>query len=129
VVLIQNRLRESASPDSSYASFRVYLDRVFTYTGTMSLGCEAELVSPGSPVLPDDFLLQPGSPGHAMLVMDVAAHEETGERICLPAQSVHIVKNQGDAALSPWYRWNASNTVRTPDWQFLSGSLFRFGHP
>jgi hypothetical protein len=74
-------------------------------------------------VEPGDVLIRGGSPGHAMLVMDVA-EDERGHRIYLlaqsymPAQDIHIVKNPGNG-LTPWYRADSSaGIVETPEYIF-----------
>ena len=70
-----------------------------------------------------DVFIMPGSPGHAMIVADVAINSKTKERIFLlaqsymPAQSIHIVKNFENQNLNPWYSNQESNVV-TPSWNF-----------
>ncbi|MBD3166396.1 hypothetical protein GF324_07350 [bacterium] len=126
------RFMQRAAPDSSYASFRSYLDTVFMYAGTLSIHREAKPVPAGETAQPGDFLLDPGSPGHAMLVIDAAHRSETGEETILlaqsymPAQSIHIVNNLTDPALSPWYRWSHEREIQTPDWRFEPGQLYRW---
>ena len=69
----------SAQPDAGYASFRRYMDVVFTWAGTYSL--EREL---GPEALAElaagDLFIKGGFPGHAVLVADVAENRTTGER-------------------------------------------------
>lgn len=118
----------SAKADSSRGAFRAYLDLVFTYAGTMSL----EPLKPRparEDVRPGDFFVLGGSPGHAVLVLDVAANPE-GRRVALlgqgfmPAQDFHVLSPGGDDA--PWFPLDG-DTVATPFWKpFPWTSLRRF---
>lgn len=118
----------SAKADSSRATFRTYLDLVFNYAGTMSL---APLKTRPSreDVRPGDFFVLGGSPGHAVVVLDVAANPE-GRRVALlgqgfmPAQDFHVLSPGGDDA--PWFALDG-DAVTTPFWKpFPWSSLRRF---
>jgi hypothetical protein len=78
-----------------------------------------------------DVLIRGGSPGHAMLVVDMAA-DSMGHQVYLlaqsymPAQDIHIVKNPGGkgSALSPWYRVDKRESmIETPEWTFYTRQL------
>jgi hypothetical protein len=130
-VIDGNRVRweRSAAPDDSYASFRRYLDTVFTYAGTASL--ERELVPVDDPSRPEigDVFINGGHPGHAVLVVD-AAQAADGERAFLlaqsymPAQQIHVLRSYTD--IEPWYRARAQGTLMTPEWEFRFEDLRRF---
>jgi len=60
------------APDSSHDALRRYLDVVFTYAGTRSLPLDLVRAPRDSPMAPGDVYLRAGSPGHAMVVVDVA---------------------------------------------------------
>ena len=79
-VISGNRVewRPLTAPDSSYANFRAYLEQVFMYAGTISLRRELAPVAPGGAVEIGDVFVQAGSPGHAVLVVDVAVEQSTG---------------------------------------------------
>nr|WP_240360101.1 DUF4846 domain-containing protein [Pyxidicoccus caerfyrddinensis] len=118
----------SAKADSSRAAFRAYLDLVFTYAGTMSLEPLKKRPSRDD-VRAGDFFVLGGSPGHAVLVLDVAANPE-GRRVALlgqgfmPAQDFHVLSPGGDDA--PWFPLDG-DTVATPFWKpFPWSSLRRF---
>ena len=121
---------KAAAPDSSYANFRRYLNVVFAYAGTLSLSRELATV-PYTGLQPGDVFIQGGSPGHAVIVMDVAVNPQ-GHKLYLlaqsykPAQSIHVLKNPNDPALSPWYSLSGTSLIRTPEWNFTSGNLKRF---
>ncbi len=126
------RWASSAAPDSSHASLRSYLTRVYIYAGTLSLSREMKRVSDVAQMRIGDLFIQGGSPGHAVLVIDLAAHPTTGRRLFLlaqsymPAQDIHVLKNPNDPALSPWYALPFGPTLRTPEWAFRATDLRRF---
>ncbi|MEM7659025.1 MAG: DUF4846 domain-containing protein [Bacteroidota bacterium] len=120
----------SAQPNDSYASFRKYLETVYMYAGTYSLQQEMKPI-PIEELQAGDVFIQGGFPGHAVMVMDVVRHPETGiKRFLLaqsymPAQDMHILRNPTDASLSPWYELPAGS-LYTPEWTFEAGDLRRF---
>ena len=124
--------RKTAGNDDSYACFREYLNIVFTYAGTYSLSLELEIVSDVGTLQAGDIFIEGGHPGHAVIVMDAAVHEQTGEKLFLiaqsymPAQDIHILKNNNDSSLSPWYMTDASAGLDTPQWSFDWTDLKRF---
>lgn len=119
-----------APGDDSYASFRRYLDVVFTYAGTISLRRELAPVADPALVAPGDVFIQAGSPGHAVIVLDLAENAR-GERVFLlaqgfmPAQDVHVLVNPA-AGGSPWYAVAPGGALVTPEWTFSWADLRRF---
>ncbi|MFT3675301.1 MAG: DUF4846 domain-containing protein [Chitinophagaceae bacterium] len=115
---------------SARQNLEQYLQLVFTYAGTSSLHRQLRKADTGKPLKAGDVFLQPGFPGHAMLVMDVA--EKEGERIFLlaqsymPAQDIHIVKNPEDSGLSPWFKEEDKGRLVTPEWVFEDRPLYRW---
>jgi hypothetical protein len=74
--------------------------------------------------------MQAGSPGHAVLVLDVAktANGETCFLIgqsYMPAQQFHVLQNPEDRRVSPWYRLNPAMPSKTPESRFPTGALRR----
>ena len=122
---------KSAKPDSSHDSLRSYLTRVYIYAGTLSLSREMRRVDAAQMQIGDVFI-QGGSPGHAVLVIDMAVEPRTGRKLFLlaqsymPAQDIHVLRNPADAARSPWYPLPLGATLRTPEWTFRAGDLARF---
>lgn len=122
-----------AAPDSSYASFRRYLESVFMYAGTYSLRRELAGVGDIGEIRIGDIFIQGGFPGHAVIVVDIAFHEATEKKLFLiaqsymPAQDIHILKNPDDHELSPWYDTDFGETLHTPEWTFQATDLRRFG--
>jgi hypothetical protein len=125
------RLVFAARRDQSYAGFRKYMDYVFAYAGTYSLERELNPV-PRPDIAIGDVFIKGGFPGHAVLVVDMAEHEQTGERRFLllqsymPAQQMHILKNPAASDGSPWYVANEEGDLVTPEWTFAAGSLRRW---
>jgi hypothetical protein len=80
-----------------------------------------------------DILLDPGSPGHAVIISDTAVNPTTKEKIYIfiqsymPAQDMHIIKNPADRDFSPWYRSkDLTGRIITPEWIFNSDQFRRF---
>jgi hypothetical protein len=116
---------------NDYGSFRKYLDMVFAYAGSLSLSREMENI-PIEDMQAGDVFIEGGLPGHAAIVLDMAENGDTGEKIFIlaqsymPAQEIHILKNPGDAGLSPWYSTGFEDVLDTPEWQFDKDQLYRF---
>lgn len=124
--------RKSAGADATYPSFRAYLDTVFAYAGTASLSAELKPVADAREVRPGDVFILGGSPGHAIIVADVAQTTDGRAKVFLlvqgymPAQEMHVLRNPNDAKLSPWYSVDFGDTLRTPEWTFRKTDLKRF---
>lgn len=116
---------------TSYEDFRNYLDFVFTYAGTLSLAKEMKSVELSEMQIGDVFI-RGGSPGHAVIIVDMAVNEKSGEKIFLlaqsymPAQDIQILKNPVNTELSPWYSVNFGETLETPEWLFKRNELKKF---
>ncbi len=122
---------KNTKSSKEYSSFRKYLDVVFAYAGTLSLSEEMKN-KPIENMQIGDVFLKGATPGHAVIVLDMAQNKNTGEKIFLtaqsymPAQSIHILKNPENEVLSPWYSVNFGNTLNTPEWDFDKSQLMRF---
>jgi len=116
----------------SYKSFREYMDLVFNYAGTASLSKELKAI-PVSEMQIGDVFIKGGSPGHAVIVLDMAADPKTGKKLFMiaqsymPAQDIHILVNKNKPSVSPWYELDATaKDILTPEWPFTSEELKRF---
>lgn len=116
----------SSNNNWSYESFQKYLDIVYAYASTLSL--ENELIGkPLSDLAIGDVFIQGGSPGHCVIVVDLAWNENTGEKIFMlaqgymPAQDIQILK--GDNEDSPWFSANIEDILKTPEWEFEVSNL------
>lgn len=114
-------------PSRAYPDFRRWLDAVFTYAGSASVHRDAVPVR-GRP-MPGDLFVQPGFPGHVVVVLDVA-EDRAGRRFLLlaqsfmPAQSPHVLR--GPAEDHPWYPAPAfDEALVTPEWRFPPRSARR----
>jgi hypothetical protein len=123
---------KTADRSYEYKVFRRYLDVVFTYAGTYSLAREL-LKAEYRDIQPGDVFIRGGSPGHAVIVVDVAVNKSTGQKIFLlaqsymPAQDIHALINPSDPDLSPWYSMNPDDKIiQTPEWEFGVDELKRF---
>jgi len=127
-----NKVKWIKSPQASYnyASFQEYLKMVFMYAGTLSLSQELPTIAPNNMAIGDIFI-KGGSPGHAVIVMDIAENTK-GEKIFLlaqsymPAQNIHLLKNPTDSKLSPWYALKDLKILETPEWNFTKNDLKRW---
>lgn len=121
---------EAAGPSNTYESFRKFMDIVFAYSGTLSLVKELESVQVDEMEIGDVFIIG-GSPGHAVIVVDLATNE-IGEKIFMlaqsymPAQQTQILINPNDKKISPWYRLKAGEQLITPEWTFDWDDIKRF---
>jgi hypothetical protein len=124
--------------DSSHRAFRSYLDSVFAWANTGSLARDTTPIALAD-LQPGDFVVQPGGPGHAVLVLDLATDPQ-GHRVVLlgqgfmPAQSFQVLHpgrpdpdrtatGVGDGA---WFRIDEDG-LSTPFWpRFPWTALHRF---
>ena len=103
-------------------TFEQYLSRVFIWAGTASLHAydTKRVLSPRS----GDVLVQPGYPGHAVLLLDVVVRGT--DRLVLvgegymPAQNFHVEQGPVDG----WWRWE--DGVSLDHWDLPAKTLRRF---
>lgn len=123
--------KQSAQPSDTKNDFWNYLEIIFSYAGSLSLSKEMRAVPVGALQIGDVFI-QGGSPGHAVIVADVAVNSKTNQKIFLlaqsymPAQEIQILKNPSDEKLSPWYSADFGEKLYTPEWTFTKNDLKRF---
>ena len=116
--------------DNSYRNFRKYMTIIFSYAGSLSLAQELKPVNVSDIKVGDVFIVG-GSPGHAVLVIDVAKNDR-GQKMFLlaqsymPAQDMHILQNPFHAGDGPWYSAEIEDILYTPEWHFKPTDLKRF---
>lgn len=116
---------------SSGISFENYLEKVFSYCGTLSLEKQLKKVNDFYKMEQGDVLIKGGSPGHAVIIVDMAVSTQ-GKKLYLlaqsymPAQDIHILKNHGNNELNPWYELNDNSLIYTPEWVFERRQLRRW---
>ncbi|MFT4533813.1 MAG: hypothetical protein ACJA1A_000388 [Saprospiraceae bacterium] len=123
---------DGSDTKESYKDFRAYLDQVFMYAGTLSLSKELKTKSLDEIEI-GDVIIWGGSPGHAVIIVDMCKNPENGDKAILlaqsymPAQQIHILKNLQNPENSPWYLISQiENKIVTPDWTFESDQLMSF---
>jgi len=113
---------DGAMTDSSHAALLSYLEFVFTYAGSLSLSLELKPAST-APIEAGDVIIQGGSPGHAVIVLETA-RDAQGQVYCLlaqsymPAQQIHVLRNPQELRLGSWYKVHSTGELRTPEWTF-----------
>ncbi|MBN2011322.1 hypothetical protein JW960_18400 [candidate division KSB1 bacterium] len=79
-----------------------------------------------------DVFIQGGFPGHAIIVVDQAINTRTNEIALLlaqsymPAQQIHVLRNNHNYDLSPWFVVKATDKFYTPEWTFEWSDIRRF---
>lgn len=122
---------EQGSRGTDYEGFRKYLDMVFSYAGTLSLSKEMKNITVEE-LKPGDIFLKGASPGHCVIILDMAENKETGETMFIiaqgymPAQEMHILENPANDEGNPWYSVDFGDELITPEWTFTSNQLYRF---
>lgn len=122
---------QSTTASNTYRDFWNYMELVFTYAGTLSLSKELKPIELSQLEIGVVFI-RGGSPGHAVIVVDVAINPKNNKKVFLlaqsymPAQEIQILKNPNDANLSPWYSDDFREILLTPEWEFKKVELKRF---
>lgn len=123
---------KKTSPSNSADDLWAYLEMVFSYAGTASLCKELTPVAINNLEVGDVFIIG-GSPGHAVIVLDMAEHRTTHERIFMlgqsymPAQETQVLSNRNNLENSPWYAVKEiEGTLYTPEYTFSVTDLKRF---
>ncbi len=119
--------KKLAKPGNTYKDFLNYMDIVFMYAGTISLSKSLQHKSSQHITIGDVFVVG-GSPGHAVIVIDMAEND-LGEKMFLlaqsymPAQEIQVLKNLNDNNLNPWYSNKFIDELSTPEWTFYPNQL------
>ena len=123
--------KKKTAPSDSDESYWKYLEYVFSFAGTWSLEKELNAVKNEDMEIGDIFIYG-GSPGHAVIIVDMIQDKSTGEKYFMlaqsymPAQEIQILVNPNNEDNSPWYSAEIGNTLKTPEWNFDGGALKRF---
>ena len=110
---------KSGEKNNSREEFTNYVQDIINYAGTISLSRYVPRINSEQPQI-GDFFVESGSPGHAVLILDMVKNDE-GKKLMLlgqsytPARQFHILKNP-DNNLSPWYKVNFGDSIKTPEW-------------
>jgi len=114
------RVRGSAV--SGHSGFRGWLQHLFRYAGTRSLRHDSEPVAETDALRAGDLFLEPGSPGHVVMILDIA-EDAGGRRVALlgqgfmPAEEFHVLRSS-DAKDGVWFVLpGPGESIRTPSWR------------
>lgn len=116
---------------SDHRVFREYMNDIFNYAGTLSLSKEMKSI-PLDSMQAGDVFIHGGSPGHAIIIVDMAINKKTGEKLFMtaqsymPAQQIHVLRNDNEKNISPWYKVGVGSLLETPEYIFDWGELKRF---
>lgn len=116
------------APSNTEKDYWKYMELIFSYAGTLSLSKELKK-KPLEKAQVGDLFLQGGSPGHAIIIIDMAEDSLGNKQVLLaqsymPAQELQILKNPKSD--SPWYNLNFTGELRTPEWTFQHTDLYDF---
>lgn len=125
--------QQSAGACSDHNCLDQYLQSVFSWAGTLSLSKDLKTVTDSRAIEPGNVFIKGGSPGHAVIVADVAVNTTTGSRIFMlaqsymPAQDIHLLINPAlPQATAPWYSADIAQNLYTPEWIFSKDQLKKF---
>jgi hypothetical protein len=122
--------QKTAAADKSYASFLKYMETVFNYASTLSLEKELRSIELKDVEI-GDVLIRGGSPGHAVIVVDMVENPD-GQKLVLlaqsymPAQEIQVLMNPMNGNLSPWYNLEERLKIYTAEYTFEAFQLRRF---
>lgn len=110
-----------AARGNTWKAWRGWLTHLFRYAGTQSLRRDSTPVGDG-PFAAGDFMVHPGGPGHAVVLLDIAEHAD-GRRIALigqgfmPAEDLHVLQMPG-ALDGVWFPLPGpgDGVIQTPSW-------------
>jgi hypothetical protein len=116
------RQRGSAR-SNTHATYRTWLDQVFMFAGTRSLAKDSDSVATDAELQAGDFFVQGGSPGHAVVILDIA-QDASGRRLALmgqgfmPAEDFHVLRWHGMAVDGVWFPLPTTRDgeIATPSW-------------
>ena len=121
---------KATGSSNTYESFRKYMDMVMAYSSTLSLEKEITSIHINDIEIGDVFIVG-GSPGHAIIVVDMAQNASNEKIFMLaqsymPAQQTQLLINPLDDSISPWYTLKSKDKLVTPEWTFDLDKLKRF---
>jgi len=127
------RRLQGAPRAPTHDTYRSWLQHLFMYAGTLSLDLDSRPVPTDQPLQAGDFLVDPGSPGHAVVILDVATASD-GRRVALvgqgytPAQEFHVVTERRSGVVDGvWFPLPSApdGALDTPSWRAFSRDTAR----
>lgn len=122
---------KSKASNHTKSNFYKYLNLIYMYSGTLSLSNELTPVLDVNNLEVGDVLIKGGSPGHIVMLADVAINDNNEKLFLLfqgntPAQSVHLVKNLEENTISPWYDLKIDAVIPVSNYTFYNSKFARF---
>ena len=102
------------------------------YSGSYSLKKELHPVEALKLIDIGNVFIQGGFPGHAIIVLDMAKSLNDNQIAILlaqsymPAQDIHILVNENNHDISPWYIVGQCDKLYTPEWTFDWSDLYEY---
>jgi hypothetical protein len=108
---------------NDHSEYRKWLHHTFMYAGTRSLRMDSASVKLNDEIQAGDFFVTPGSPGHAIIVLDTAT-SKNGPPIALlgqgfmPAQDFHVLTDDGGHMVGDWFvlPQTSDESLNNPSW-------------
>ena len=128
---------QNGAVNNTHVEFRKWLQHSFLYAGTRSLKLDSTAVPLTETLQPGDFFVSPGSPGHAVIILDVADAPGKPSVALLgqgfmPAQSFHVLQDRGGHMVDGWFVLpdGPDGQLINPSWSaFPRSSALRFPGP
>jgi hypothetical protein len=100
-----------------------YLEKVFGMCGTASLAKQLKPLAEIEEINIGDVIIKGGFPGHAVIVVDKAINANNKALVLLaqsymPAQNIHVLKNDNHPEIGPWYNLSEGESIITPEYVF-----------
>jgi hypothetical protein len=123
---------QKTSVDRSYAQYQKWLHHSFLYAGTRSMHLDAKSVPIEEEIEAGAFFVTGGSPGHAILVLDVAKAEGKPTIALLgqgfmPAQEFHVLRHSVQQNLHWFVLPEMEEALHNPSWASIPRrNVYRF---
>ena len=122
--------QKGAARGADWATYRAWLQYVFRFAGTRSLRFDTAAVPADRPIAAGDVFVDPGSPGHAVVVLDVMhrdgrPHALLGQGF-MPAEDFHVLTDRA-AVDGVWFPLpvGADDALDSPSWSPFPRSTAR----
>ena len=114
------------------STFSKWIEKIWIWSNTESIDKYDSYSVAIKDIRPGDFFIKsnPGSIGHAIIVVDVAENPSTAQKVYMlsqsymPAQQTHVLINRKTGNV--WYNLNEFNDIDTPEYLFTVNELKRF---
>jgi Domain of unknown function (4846) len=113
-------------------NFSKYMEQVWSAANTRSLFGQMHSIALADMRIGDALIVTGNPYGHAIMIIDECINEKTGKKMYMlaqsymPAQEMQILINPQNQDQSPWYSFDESNDIITPEWDFTIYNFRRF---